>query len=128
MSPRSKNNLLTAMKYDAFDAAKYGKFAARARLDDDWELARAFQETADIDRTEHFCEESELQGLIGTSPDNLREAIDAETKQMKMCNQFAREAAEDGDLAVAEAFEKISRDKAERCARFEDVLRHGHSQ
>lgn len=122
MSPRTKKNLITAMECDAVDAAKYSRFAARARMDDEWELANALQETADCDRTEHFAKEAELEGLVVTSPDNLRNAIEAEMKEVNMYAQFAREAAEDGDLGVAAAFEKISRDKAERCTRFNAVL------
>lgn len=122
MSPRSKQNLLAAMQCDALDAAKYARFAARARMDDDWELAKVFQETGDSDRTEHFCKEAELEGLIASSPDNLRNAIDAETNEIEKFTEFARQATEDGDLGIASVFEQISRDKAERRMRFEAVL------
>jgi rubrerythrin len=122
MSPRTKKNLTAAMECDALDAAKYARFAARARMDDDWELARAFQETADSDRTEHFAKEAEMEGLIVSSPENLRNAIDAETREVEMFTGFARQATEDDDLGTASVFEQISRDKAERRARFEAVL------
>ncbi len=122
MSPRTKKNLTTATECDALDAAKYGRFAARARMDDDWELAKAFQATADSDRTEHFAKEAEMEGLVVSSPENLRNAIDAETREVEMFTQFARQATEDGDLGVASVFEQISRDKAKRRARFEAVL------
>jgi rubrerythrin len=122
MSPRTKQNLIAAMQCDALDAAKYGRFAARARMDDDWELAKAFQEAADSDRTEHFSKEAELEGLIARSPDNLRNAIDEKAKEIERFAEFARQATEDGDLGIASVFEQISRDKAERRARFEAVL------
>jgi rubrerythrin len=122
MSPRTKKNLLTAMECDAFDAAKYSRFAAHARMDDDWQLAKAFQDTADLDRVDHFAKEAELEGLLSSSPDNLRNAIDEETKGRNLLAQFAQEAREDGDLSIAAALEAISRDKAERCARFEAIL------
>ena len=122
MSPRTKKNLMAAIECDAIDAAKYARCAALARKDDDWELAQAFQETADNDRTKHFPKEAELEGLIASSPDNLRNAIDSETKELKMFREFAHQANEDGDLRIASLFEEISRDKAERCARFEAVL------
>ena len=122
MNPRTKSNLKAAMECDALDAAMYGRFAARARMDDDWELARVFQETADKDRTEYFCKEAELEGLVATNAQNLRNAIDAEMQEVKTFAQFAREATEDGDLGIASVFERISHDKAEQCARFEAVL------
>ena len=122
MSPRTKQNLAAAMQCDALDAAKYARFAARARMDDDWELAKAFQETADTERTEHFSKEAELEGLIAKSPDNLRNTIDEETKEIERFTEFARQATEDGDLGIASVFEQISHDKAERRVRFEAVL------
>lgn len=122
MSPRTKQNLMAAMQCDALDAAKYARFAARARMDDDWELAKAFQETADTDRTEHFSKEAQLEGLIAGSPQNLRNAIDAEANEIEKFVKFARQATEDGDLGIASVFEQISRDKTERRARFEAVL------
>ena len=122
MSPRTKQNLMAAMQCDALDAVKFARFAARARMDDDWELAKAFQETADSDRTVHFSKEAELEGLIANSPDNLRNSIDEETKEIERFTEFARQATEDGDLGVASAFEQISLDKGERCARFEALL------
>ena len=122
MSPRSKQNLMSAMQCDAFDAAKYGRLAARARMDSDWDLAEAFQESADDDRTEHFGKEAELGGIVASSPDNLRNAIDAETRELAMFTNFASEAKEDGDLGVAAVFERICSDKVERRARFEAVL------
>jgi rubrerythrin len=113
---------MTAIECDALDAAKYSRFAALARMDDHWDLAQAFQETADLDRTQHFAKEAELEGLIASSPENLRNGIDTEMKEVKMYAQFAREATEDGDLQISAVFQRISRDKAERCARFEAVL------
>ncbi len=91
-------------------------------MNNDWELAKEFQETADSDRTKHFVKRAELEGLVASGPDNLRNAIDAESKEVAQFAQFAREAAEDSDLALASAFEKISRHKTERCARFEAML------
>lgn len=110
------------MKCDALDAAKYRRFAARARMEEDWQLANAFQETAERDRTEHFCKEAELAGLIGNSAENLRNAIDEESEETLMFARFAQQAKEEGDLAIGSLFEAISRDKAARRAKFESIL------
>lgn len=122
MSPRTKANLMAAMQCDALDAAKYARFAARARMDGNWELAKAFQETADRHRTEDFSKEAELEGLVASSPDNLRDAIGAETKEVEKFTEFARQATEDGDLGIASVFGQISRDKIARRALLEAVL------
>jgi hypothetical protein len=37
----------------------------------------------------------ELQGLVASSPDNLRNAIDAESQEVEKFTEFARQATED---------------------------------
>jgi rubrerythrin len=91
-------------------------------MDDDWELAKAFEDAADSDRMEHFAKEAEAKGLIASSPDNLRNVLTSEKKEIEMFARFAREATEDGDADIAAAFEKIRSDKAKQCVRFEAVL------
>jgi rubrerythrin len=113
MKLRTQRNLTTAMQRGALDAVKYHRFACCARMDGDWELARAFQDTADSDRTQSLSREAEREGLIAHSPDNLRDAIEAEMKEMNVFATFACEAMEDGDLNAAALFDRISRDKAQ---------------
>jgi rubrerythrin len=122
MKLRTKRNLITAMQCGALDAAKYHRFAACARMDGDRELTKAYQDAADSDRKQHFSKEAELEGVIGHSPDNLRDAISAEMKEMNMFVEFAREAMEDGDCNAAALFDRARRDKAESCRRFQMVL------
>ena len=122
MKLRTKTNLIVAMQCGALDAAKYQLFAACARMDGDWELAKAFQNAADIDRTGRFSRETELHGLVADSPDNLRHTIEAETKEAHMFAEFAREAMEDRDLNAAALFNRISRYKRESCSRFQAIL------
>jgi rubrerythrin len=110
------------MKGEAFESATYSRFAAQARMDSDWDLAKVFQDCADGNRTGHFAREAALDGLVAQTPENLRNAIDAETDECKTYTQFALDARQDGDLSVAAAFEKICRDKAARCAKLEDLL------
>ena len=130
MSPRTKQNLLNAMKGEAFESATYSRFAAHARMDSDWDSAKAFQDSANCDRTGHFAREAALDGLVAQTPENLRNAIDAETDECKRYTQFALEARQDGDLGVATAFEDICRDKEDRCTaldgRLQDMGSHSH--
>lgn len=122
MNPRTRQNLITAIHCDAVDAAKYSRFAARARMDDNWGLAKLFQESADIDRAEHFTREAELEHMISSSPDNLRAAVDTERTEIEKFDDFAEQATADGDLEAASVFRKIGRDKAQRLASFETAL------
>ena len=40
MKPKTQPNLTIAMQSEALAHAKYSRFAARARMDGEWELAR----------------------------------------------------------------------------------------
>ena len=122
MTMRTRNNLLAAMRIDALDGAKYHRFAARARMDEDWSLARAFHETAQADECNHFAKEAELEGVVADSAENLRRAIQSEQAGIKTFERFAEEARHDHDLTAAALFEEIIRDKAEHCTGFEALL------
>ncbi len=123
MSPRTKRNLNTAMQSEAFTHALYSRFAANARMHQDWELARLLQMAADTDRTEHFAEEAELAGLVANDSENLRYAVEEKRAQAAMCARFAREAAIDGDLATAARFEKIGADEITQAEALEAACR-----
>ena len=51
MKPETQPNLTIAMQSEALAHANYSRFAARARMDGEWELARTFQDIADSDGT-----------------------------------------------------------------------------
>lgn len=122
MNPRTRNNLYTALECDALAAAKYRRFAARARRDDEWELARAFEEAAEGDQVEDFVEYCDLDGLVNSCADNLRNTIEAELNAKVLYEAFAHDAMEDGDFRLSGIYEAISLDKARRCLRLQSLL------
>jgi rubrerythrin len=122
MKPGTKQNLTIAMQNEALAHAKYSRFAARARMEGDWELARTFQDIADSDRTEYFAKEAELIGLGADTGKNLRTAIEDHSDQVKMYTRFKDTAAANGDAAAAALFEKVLRDKVSRRADLEAAL------
>jgi len=75
MSPRTERNLNTAMQIEAFTHAEYLRFAARARMNENPDIARLFQDAADADRTDHFTKEAEIAGLVANDSENLKHAI-----------------------------------------------------
>ena len=77
-------NLLTAMHGEAFTYAKYMLYAERARRQGHTELAELFENIAKEERLEHFAEEAELAGLVGTDVDNLRNAIEGESYEIEI--------------------------------------------
>lgn len=98
MSPRTKQNLNTAMRTEAFTHAEYLRFAAHARVNENWALAQLFRVTADTDRTEHFAKEADLAGLAARDADNLRHAVEEKRAEAAMYKQFAKEATADADF------------------------------
>jgi rubrerythrin len=107
MSARTKQNLNTAMQGEAFNHAKCLRFAAHARMNENWNVAQLFQTTADTDRREHFAEEADLAGCEASDTENLRSAIEGKRADAAMYGQFAREATADGDFVAAALFEKM---------------------
>ena len=122
MKRETQKNLTIAMQSEALAHAKYSRFAARARMDGEWELARTFQDIADSDRTEYFAKEAEVIGLGPDTGKNLRTAIEDHADQVKMYTRFKDAAAAISDSAADTLFEKVARDKMSRRADLEAAL------
>jgi rubrerythrin len=123
MSPRTKRNLNTAMQIEAFTHAKYLRFAARARMNENWDLARLFQAAADADRIDHFAKEADVAGLIANDSENLRDAVEDKRAEVAMYKQFAKEATADGDFTVADLFERVQTTVVTQADAFEIACR-----
>ena len=123
ISARSRKNLLDAMHGEAFAYAKYHLFAQHARKTGNPELGKLFTRVADQEYFEHFTEEAELLGLVGTDEQDLHHAIAGEAYEVEtLYKQFAEQAHEDGDAAVADRFNEIRRDEALHRIAFQDAL------
>ena len=124
MDPKTKENLLTAMHGEAFAYVKYMLFAEHARKGGNEELAKLFEETAQVERFEHFAEEAELVGLVGSDVDNLRDAIGGEAYEITtMYKEFAEEATAVGDDKAADRFREVRDDEKGHRAAFEEALK-----
>ena len=128
MTRRTKQNLDTAMQSEAFTHALYLRFAAHARMHENWELARLFQTMADTDRTKHFAEGANLAGLIANDAENLRYALEGKKAQAAMCGRFATQARADGDLTAAACFERLRVDESAQADALEAAFRVQTSQ
>lgn len=124
LNPKTKENLSTAMHGEAFAYAKYLLFAEQARKSGNPELADLFEKTAKVERMEHLREEANLAGIVGSNEDNLKDAIKGETYEVEtMYPQFARQAKNAGDTAVADRFEEIRRDEMKHRETFQAELK-----
>jgi rubrerythrin len=111
------------MKGEAFAYAKYKLFAKQARERGHLEVAALFDKTADQEFFEHFHEEAQLLGLVGTDEQDLDRAIADESFEIDtMYRNYAKEAREDGDEAVAARFDEIRSDEVSHQLAFEEAL------
>jgi rubrerythrin len=123
ISARSRQNLMDAMRGEAFAFAKYKLFARQARSNGDCELADLFDKTADQEYLEHFVEQADLLQLVGTDEQDVTNALAGESFEVDdLYKRFAEEAREDGDEQVADRFEEIRRDEAFHQLAFHEAL------
>ncbi len=123
MTRRTKQNLDAAMQSEAFTHALYLRFAARARMHRNWQLARLFQTIADTERIKHFAEGADLAGLVSNDAENLRYALNEKRAQAAMCGRFATQARADGDLTAAACFEKLRAEESTQADTLEAAFR-----
>jgi rubrerythrin len=123
------DNLSTAMHGEAFAYAKYNLFAQHARKSGNRQLAHLFAQTARVERFQHFAEEAQLAGIVGTDAENLKDAIKGESYEINtMYADFAKQAAAVGDKAAAERFEEIRHDEMGHRDAFQAALKNLESQ
>ena len=112
LNQKMMENLSTAMHGEAFAHVKYLLYAEHARKSGNKELADLFEKTANTERFEHFAEEAQLAGLVGSDADNLKDAIRGESYEIEaMYLEFAQKATVAGDAAAAARFEEIRHDE-----------------
>jgi len=118
MNEQTRNNLLSAMQGEAFAFAKYMLFAEHARNAGHADLASLFETTA-----EHFAEEAQLAGLVGSDVENLRQAISGEAYEVDtMYREFAAQAEAAGESAAAARFQEIRADETGHLAAYVAAL------
>lgn len=123
------DNLSTAMHGEAFAYAKYNLYAQHARQSGNRQVAQLFEQTARVERFQHFAEESQLAGLVGSDSNNLKDAIQGESYEVNtMYPNFAKQAAALGDKAAADRFEEIRRDEMSHRDAFQSALKTLESQ
>ncbi len=132
VSAKTAENLSSAMHGEAFAYAKYMLYAEHARADGNEALADLFTRTAETELTEHFAEEAELAGLVGSDENNLRESIKGETWEHEhMYPDFASQAKAAGDTAAAARFQEIAGDEGRHRDAYQsalDKLQAGHAE
>lgn len=112
MDAQTYENVVAAMRREAFAHARYLLFAAAAREQGEERLAAMFEGIAAVELREHFAELAELVDLVGADADNLRTAIRDENFEVEWkYPQFADQARAAGEFAVAERFAEMAEDE-----------------
>jgi len=110
LTTRGRQNLIEAMKEEAFAFTKCRMLAQRARKNANHRLARLLEETAEQHYFKHFEEQAELLGLFETG--KMSETVVEESCLVDaICKLFAREASEDGDQQVARILNAMHHDE-----------------
>lgn len=110
---QTKTNLDTAMHGEATAYAKYTLWGKRAAEKGNTDVGRLFTGNAGVERQEHFAEEAELAGLVGTTHQNLTKAIAGERyESTTMYPDFAERATAAGDTEAARFFTHNAGDEA----------------
>jgi len=123
LNKQTQHNLSTAMRGEAYAYAKYMLYAQHARKGGNKQLAAVFEEAAKTERFQHFSEEADLAGLVGTDQDNVKDAIAGESYEVDtMYRRFSEQAAAAGDKAAADRFEEIRRDEMSHRDAFKAAL------
>lgn len=134
LNAQTKKNLEAAMHGEAYANLKYRTYADIAREGGNEELAKLFEESADVEAHEHFAREASAFGLGKTDKENLKEAISSEKQNLldasagehyentQMYKKFSDEATKAGDLEVAKLFEQIRQDEGDHYAAYQAAL------
>lgn len=116
---RTKTNLDTSMHGEALAYAKYRLYGDNA---DHPAVGRLFRGTAEVERGEHFAEQADLAGLVGTTHANLTNAIaDERYEAQTMYPTFAERAKAVGDTEASRVFTHNADDEAGHARAFEQA-------
>jgi rubrerythrin len=124
LHPQTRENLLRAMRREAYAFARYLLYATQARRHGRPQLAELFQQVASQEYFGHFAEQALEAGVIGMEAENLHLAIEEEAYRAEvMYHDFQAQAAAVGDHAAAEQFRRLREDERRNRDRFLAVLR-----
>lgn len=124
MHPETRDNLLRAMRREAYAFAMYLLYATQARKHGREQVAELFEQVATEEYFGHFVEQALEAGVIGMEAENLHLAIEEEAFEAEvMYRDFQAQAEAVGDHAAAERFRRLREDERRNRDQFLAVLR-----
>lgn len=116
---QTRKNLEAAMHGEAYAHLKYLAYAEKARSSGNQELAKVFEDAANVESGEHFAREADRLGLADTNGNNILDAMAGEHFEFsQMYLDYAKQAEKEGDKRTAELFRQIAADEQDHFERF----------
>ena len=123
--PQTRENLLRAMRREAYAFAMFLLYATQARKHGRPQVAELFEQVATEEYFGHFVEQALEVGVIGMEAENLHLAIEEEAFEAEvMYRDFQGQAQAVGDHAAAERFRRLREDERANRDQFLAVLRN----
>jgi rubrerythrin len=123
LNPQTRKNLEAAMHGEAFANLKYQAYAEHARKSGHPEIAKLFDDNANVEAAEHFVREADALGLTKSDEANVLDGMKGEQyENTKMYVQFAKEADAAGDKKAAELFRQIAADEGDHYNAYKQAL------
>lgn len=119
---KTEQNLKEAFAGESQARNKYDYFAKIARKEGYHYIARIFEETA-LNEMQHAKDELKLLNGIGSTKENLKEAISGENHEhSEMYPKMKKEAEEEGNEEAAKLFQEISEVEQHHEERYKKLL------
>jgi len=119
---KTEENIKAAFAGESQARNKYTYFAEVARKEGYLYIAKLFEETA-ANEMEHARDHFKLLNGIGTTAENLKEAIGGEQYETDdMYPTFAKEAEEEGNMRAAALFKMIGKIEDHHRERYQKLL------
>jgi rubrerythrin len=107
------------MHGEAFANLKYLAYAEHARKSGYPEVAKLFDENANVEANEHYAREADALTLVNSDEANLLDGMAGELyENTKMYVEFANQAEAVGDTKVAALFRQIGADEGDHYASY----------
>ena len=122
MNPETRRELHVALAEAAEELVRYLLYAEQAYAEGYPEIGQMFERAARLEALEHAREQALLLDEVGTTEQNLRRAVAAETMDFEeLYPEMARHAAAAGDEAVAVLLRDLAEDKERQATEFREA-------
>ena len=120
---KTEANLLTAFAGESQARNKYTYFAAKAREDGYHQIGAIFEETANNEKEHAEMWFKLLNGGVGATLENLKEAAQGENYEWTdMYSGFAKTAKEEGFDQISSLFEEVAKIEREHEERYRKLI------